>query len=319
MKKDNEKGIFAVGATSDEGVILRSQGDGNWKREDIKSKDVRRLSGIWGNNEKGIFAVGDIKPGELEYVTRGVILKRNKDKNWEIYYSAKIHWEKFDFEAKVEINYGVLSFFLVAFITLAVFGYTLLPVKKLEKIQLPDKKQESIIQQLKTDITGADILLETIRETKEKMESMLKRSSVILAFGIGMALLGGFLFYLILEASFDKFVSMGKKPETWELIFSALRATGILLLVESITYFFLRQYRALLSDYKYFFNIYTKRSDYAAAIRLLSNKNISDNDRKILIEKLLTEKTEQSSTSSPELDGPTLQKIVLELIKKIGK
>ena len=93
---------------------------------------------------------------------------------------------------------------------------------------------------------------------------------------------------------------------------SGLRATGILLLVESIAFFFLKQYRFLLSDYKHFFIIYAKRSDYAAAIKLLSKKNISEGDKKILIEKLLTEKTDQSSTNSPELDGPTLQKIVLE-------
>jgi hypothetical protein len=77
---NNEKGIFAVGigdfSIGGGGIILRSQGEGNWIGKGIRrigSKNVRSLSGIWGNNEKGIFAVG----------YGGVILRSQGDGNWK--------------------------------------------------------------------------------------------------------------------------------------------------------------------------------------------------------------------------------------------
>jgi hypothetical protein len=49
-----------------------------------------------------------------------------------------------------------------------------------------------------------------------------------------------------------------------------VRPTGVLIFVESIAWFLLRQYRALVEDYKWFYRLYLKRANYLAALRILS-------------------------------------------------
>jgi hypothetical protein len=58
----------------------------------------------------------------------------------------------------------------------------------------------------------------------------------------------------------------------------ALRPTGVLLFVEAIAWFLLRQYRALIEDYKWFHRLYMKRANYLAALRIFDKTAIRPED-----------------------------------------
>ena len=77
-----------------------------------------------------------------------------------------------------------------------------------------------------------------------------------------MSFIGVAIFYVTLpEASKDEQAS--------EFLLHAMRPTGVLVFLESISWFLLRQYRALIEDYKWFHRLYIKRANYLAAICIL--------------------------------------------------
>ena len=307
--------FFVVGKGKEGGNILRGQkhnnGSWEWVKENIEDEKIGDLSGIWGNQDY-IFAVERISRN-LQGSRKSVILKRGKDKNWKVDYRAKIDWEKLDFEAEITLDVGRLSFFLVAFLTLAVFGYTQLPLEKSitsHDLEIPFEK----------DISEIGIISGTIQETKNKMESMLKRSYILLTLGIGMALVGGYLFYSLVTPTSEVItLDAFKKMEIHQVILLSLRPTGVLLLVESLSYFFLKQYRALQNDFKYFFNLYINRSDYAAVLKLLKRNDIDNGDKTLLMEKLLSDKNGPTSPDNLDIDDPAIQKIISELLALVKK
>lgn len=58
----------------------------------------------------------------------------------------------------------------------------------------------------------------------------------------------------------------------------ALRSTGMLMFLEAIAWFLLRQYRSLIEDFKSFHRIYMKRANYLAAITILEKEKVRSED-----------------------------------------
>lgn len=68
----------------------------------------------------------------------------------------------------------------------------------------------------------------------------------------------------------------------------ALRATGMLVFLEAIAWFLLRQYRNLIEDFKSFHRIYMKRANYLAAITII-DKTVVRGEDLLLVTALLGE------------------------------
>ena len=65
------------------------------------------------------------------------------------------------------------------------------------------------------------------------------------------------------------------KPNLTVYLAQAIRPLGMLLFVEAIAWFLLRQYRALIEDYKVFHRVYLRRANLLAALRITSDSQVS--------------------------------------------
>jgi hypothetical protein len=63
--------------------------------------------------------------------------------------------------------------------------------------------------------------------------------------------------------------------DAWVYLRSAIRPTGVLIFLEAIAWFLLRQHRAFVEDYKWFHRVYIKRVNYLAAAELLKRSAVS--------------------------------------------
>ncbi len=119
----------------------------------------------------------------------------------------------------------------------------------------------------------ADIELSKQTATTERMYKLLLSMSLyLLVGGVAMAFIGIAIFYLTLP-------EREIKEEFHEHLLRLLRPTAILLFVESVAWFLLRQYRALAEDYKSFFLLYLRRSNRLAGLRILTDGNFKEDLR----------------------------------------
>jgi hypothetical protein len=86
--------------------------------------------------------------------------------------------------------------------------------------------------------------------------------------GIIMAFVGVTIFYVALPQ-----FQLGE--DRWTYLEKGIRPTGMLIFVEEIAWFLLRQYRALIEDYKAFHRLYLKRANYLIALKTLCLPEVS--------------------------------------------
>ena len=111
------------------------------------------------------------------------------------------------------------------------------------------------------------VLENAVTGALRRAEDLYSRSTLLLAAGIVMAFVGVLSFYATLPE-----YSGSETPS--EYLPKAIRPTGILIFVESIAWFLLRQYRALIEDYKSFHLLYLKRVNQLAAYHMLSQETV---------------------------------------------
>ena len=70
--------------------------------------------------------------------------------------------------------------------------------------------------------------------------------------------------------------------------FQAFKSTAMLVFIEAISWFLLRQYRALIEDYKSFYRYYMRRANYLTSLKLVS-ESADASLRVRLVEALLGE------------------------------
>jgi len=169
---------------------------------------------------------------------------------------------------------------------------------------------------------NAETMLEAeVRTAQERAEQLYSRSTFLLVAGIILAFVGVGIFYVSLpspeefadsRASFVSFgaVSLQNSPpesssggdllnpspppittppfDIWKYLTFSIRPAGALIFIEAIAWFLLRQYRALIEDYKVFHRMYLKRANYLIAYRTLGKK-ISLENQLLLVGALLEE------------------------------
>ena len=130
-----------------------------------------------------------------------------------------------------------------------------------------------------------------------------------------MAFIGVSIFYVTLPETQKDEVLMAYLPKV-------VRPTGVLIFVEAIAWFLLRQYRALVEDYKWFYRLYLKRANYLAALRILQKDPVRPEDAFVaisLVHEDMSGRLKQGETTEslealkvPE-DGP-----VTEILKTLA-
>jgi hypothetical protein len=174
-------------------------------------------------------------------------------------------------------------------------------VKQIEK-NLDTYKFDNILQSV--------LYVDTIKAEKRSLE-LYNRSTLMLILGLLIAVVGILIFYFTLP-------EFNHTEKATEYIALVIRPTFILLFVQSISIFLLRQYRSLINDYKYFHNDYLKKSKTFVTYQLMQNENISEIEMK-LIDNLLTNETtfKDSNDETPNFPEEKFMDIIKILVEKV--
>lgn len=158
------------------------------------------------------------------------------------------------------------------------------------------------------DIFNSILYIEASKAEK-KAQELYNKSNLMLIMGLLVAIGGVVIFYLSLPP-FDT------DNITKSYIALAIRPTLILIFIQGIAFYLLRQHRLLINDYKYFYEDRSKKSRYFSIHNLIQNENLNENELK-LIEVLLNEKVEGNEDLSVSKDDVIDRNSILEGFKKM--
>jgi hypothetical protein len=144
-------------------------------------------------------------------------------------------------------------------------------------------------------------LARDVEQALKRSEELFSRSTILLAGGVVMAFVGVGVFFFSLNdfpigfatpyyggfglgyaggfgGSAPMFGGTGQpnhsSPSTWGvptvMIVHAFKSTAMLIFIEAISWFLLRQYRALIEDYKSFYRYYMRRANYLITFKLVA-------------------------------------------------
>jgi len=134
-----------------------------------------------------------------------------------------------------------------------------------------------------------------IAEANRRATSLLFLAFFLLVGGVVMAFIGIVVFFALLpENSYInafEFFSKDREFTSSDLTrqtFLAFKSTAVLIFIEAIAWFLLRQYRVTVEDYKSFYRLYLHRLNYFQVMMLLKEKP-DQKMRNKLIESLLAQ------------------------------
>lgn len=190
----------------------------------------------------------------------------------------------------------------------------------LEKKDISEKEiinLKKTIDKLESNISNYDfenilksILYIDVEKAEKKSNELYNRSTLMLVLGLLVAVVGILVFYFTLP----EFKAINSSSQYFAL---TIRPTFVLIFIQSISYYLLRQYRSLISDYKYFYKEFLQKSKIFLAYQLIQNKSMDEMEKK-LVDKLLNKDcSEQNINSEPSEKEETSNEDLLNLMKMI--
>lgn len=113
-------------------------------------------------------------------------------------------------------------------------------------------------------ITAEAFLSDQVQTAAAIANALYDRSTLLIVGGIVMAFVGVGVFYATVPETHDV-ASLGA------YLPRVVRPTGILIFVEAIAWFLLRQYRVQIEDYKSFYRIYLRRANLLIALKTIAS------------------------------------------------
>lgn len=191
--------------------------------------------------------------------------------------------------------------------------------KKLEEYNENLEYLKEWLQDLERRNKSFFIIENIVAKAEKKMKEVQSRSNLMLAAGLAMAFVGVSFFYFMLPNSTNGVTDISK------ILALSVRPTLILIFIESISWYLLKQHKNLLADYKYYHSICNKKMNYLASHKLINEDTFEKNDvQKIIPLMLLTEELSYSnsemnkdSLAEKELDDNTPHNVFKTLFDKI--
>jgi|APSaa5957512622_1039677.scaffolds.fasta_scaffold45665_1 hypothetical protein len=191
-------------------------------------------------------------------------------------------------------------------------------------------KDASRIEKLKENITSLEKKIEKfhpakildtnfrteVTKSEKKSNDLYNRSTIMLILGLLVASLGVAIFYFTIP-EYDPEMSNSN------FILLAIRPALILLFIQSISIYLLRQYRLLIGDYKYFHKIYLEKSRVFSIYQTSQNEEFIANEEefvKFIKKNIINLEMKTNSDTDVELKNLDINNILntlSELIKKI--
>jgi len=171
---------------------------------------------------------------------------------------------------------------------------------------LPDRGRDAEGNSAKrsTPSTAEEILENEVLYAQKRSEELFSRSTLLLSGGIIMAFIGVGIFYVSLPDMTTEKILLE------DYLAHSIRPAGVLVFVEAIAWFLLRQYRNLIEDYKTFHRMYLKRANYLISFKALESHESADAGL-LLVTSLLNE-----DLSGKLFNGETTESLETQKIKE---
>lgn len=165
---------------------------------------------------------------------------------------------------------------------------------------------------------GIGLLTQLVRNAEDLSNKIYKRSGVYLMFGVLIAFSG------ILYFSFQS-ASTSKDQDLYSIFLDLLPRFGILFFIEFIAFFFLKQYRAAMDEFRYYDSIKRNRESQLA-LYMIASCDFKETDFAAVVNKMnffdrvgvlsqgeSTEMLEASKINRNEFEA--IKEIILEVAK----
>lgn len=226
---------------------------------------------------------------------------------------------------KIDDKESLPLFLVVSIVTVSMFKLLDKTLKEKTNITL-DEKNSTLLNSIEVslvnkknidDLKASKIekqLNENITESKNNADRLLSRSNSCLVVGCIISILGVFVFYLL---------NLGTEYNSLEIsqqLFTLLPRFGILFFIEYVAFFFLKQYRILMEEYRYYEAIKRDRQNLLSIYYLVDKYK----DEKDILE-LMNVYIDKHSAEIPKYSGDNRIKMEkslnedMDLISKIIK
>jgi hypothetical protein len=216
------------------------------------------------------------------------------------------------------------------FVVVAIAGVLLLkpseprqpPVLVTQKFLVTEKstKKKSAPPVNSMSSSTENYLVTDVQRALSRSEQLFSRSTLLLVSGVVMAFVGVGVFFVSLTEVSTVITSAVAGPPSAEAavvqsssnvmswlqtigsrqLFLTFKSTAMLIFLEAIAWFLLRQYRALIEDYKSFYRYYMRRANYLAAFKLAaehSNQKLMGDVVETLLAEDLTGRLKRGETT----------------------
>ncbi|WP_456188319.1 hypothetical protein [Bacillus cereus] len=178
--------------------------------------------------------------------------------------------------------------------------------KKNSEIKEVDSKELSITMEDKTESEDqVHILLQYVMEATTLANKIYTRAGVYLLVGCLIAFVGILIFY---SPIFGDVLKVDQDTSVLSIVISYIPRFGAMIFVEVIAFFFLKQYKIMMEEFRYYERIKRRRQDNLAVLSLVKEFN----EESIL--KMILENCKFEESNSRVLNGETTE--VLEISKQ---
>jgi hypothetical protein len=129
-----------------------------------------------------------------------------------------------------------------------------------------------------------ELLILDIKINERKAKEVYNRSTLMLLIGIVAAICGVVIFFVVMVIEEDFMQNNSETNSNFQNIIYAIRPSLLLLFVELIAFFLLRQYRNLINDYKYFNSINLLKYNNLTISKIILDDKLNENEKNKLIE-----------------------------------
>lgn len=138
------------------------------------------------------------------------------------------------------------------------------------------KKLKDLVSAIEGNLESYDfdnvlksIMYDDVVKSEKRANELYNRSTFMLILGLLIAVLGVVVFYISLP-------DYKELPNENRYLMFAIRPTLILIFIQSIAFYILKQYRSLINDYKYFYSEYLKKSKLYTSYLLIKNDDLGE-------------------------------------------
>jgi len=172
--------------------------------------------------------------------------------------------------------------------------------------------------------SAVDLLAEYAHSSQELSTRIFSRAGVYLIVGVMIAFLGLIFFYIQTAATFISSAEVAAKPDQatsllLPILVNLLPKFGVLFFIEFVAFFFLRQYRAAMEDFRYYEAIKRHREESLVLHRLAAESGKPIPPLSLVKEDAFFSRAGilNKGQTSEYVEGKKLEKSEIDLLEKI--